>query len=67
LAIRSYLPDAVLVIGCSQFVKLQNEHVTDLRHEHLREAEIEFNKAVLNGAGCFLLKYSQNLNDTDGE
>jgi transposase len=58
LAVRTHLPDAVIVYEHFHLVKLLNEKLSDLRHPLQREAE-DSQKEVLKGTRWLLLKREQ--------
>jgi transposase len=65
-AVRSHLPQAVLVFDRFHVVKLMNDKLSDLRREVQREAEAK-QKEVLKGMRWLLLKNPGKLDDRRNE
>jgi transposase len=66
LAVRTHLPDAVIVYDHFHLVKLLNEKLSDLRRSLQREAE-DSQKEVLKGTRWLLLKRESNLDENGDE
>lgn len=66
-AVRTHLPEAVLVFDHFHLIKLFNDKLSDLRRDLYREAQDQLHKDVLKGTRWLLLKNPENLDDTRGE
>jgi transposase len=66
-AVRTHLPNAMLVYDRFHLMKLFNEKLSELRRELYREATDQLHKHVLKGTRWLLLMNQEHLNDAKGE
>ena len=66
-AVRTHLPEAVLVFDRFHVIKLFNDKLSDLRRELYRAAKDGLEKDVLKGSRWLLLKRPENLDASRNE
>ena len=67
LAIRTHIPDAVIVYDHFHVIKLFNDGLSGLRRDVQREAAEQLQKKVLKGTRWLLLKNPENLDESRNE